>query len=66
VQLQTERCQPRSEFAEKPVRIRVPLKANDGIVGVADHDHRPGCRSLEPLIRLQVVDGVQVDVRQQW
>lgn len=57
--------QPRPEFAEEPVRIRVPLEADDGVVGVADHDHRAGRTTLAPLIHSKVMVVVLVGFRQQ-
>jgi hypothetical protein len=60
VQRQAELRQPLPQIAEKPLGIRLPLEADDGVVGVADDNHLAGRQALAPLVRPEVVDVVQV------
>ena len=65
MQRQAELRQPLPQIAEEPLGIRLPLEADDGVVGVADDDHLAVALALAPLVRPEVVDVVQVDVRQE-
>ena len=59
------RRQPLPQVAEEPLGIGMPLEADDGVVGIADDDDLDGRPALAPLVHPEVVDVVQVDVRQQ-
>jgi hypothetical protein len=63
VQRQTELRQPLPQIAEKPLGISMSPEADDCVVGVADDDDLAGRLPLALLVRPEVVDASQVDVR---
>src|SRR5512132_3165282 len=62
--LQPEPPQTLPKLVQKPLGIRAMLEAHHGVVGIADDDHLAAGMSPPPLVDPQVVDVVQIDVRQ--
>src|SRR3954452_16457297 len=50
---------------QEPLGIGPVLKTNDRIVGVAHHDHGAARMAFAPLLGPEIVDVVEIDVRQQ-
>ena len=65
IQFERELLQSFTHFREKPLAVGLLLEAGDNVVGVAhDNDVSAGMAS-PPLLRPQIEDVVQIDVRQQ-
>jgi len=65
VQFQPKLCQPFPQIVEEPASVRLVLEADDCVIRVADNDRIPAGMTLAPLLHPQVIDVVQIDVRQQ-
>src|SRR5512144_1569871 len=64
MQLQPELLQTLPKLVQKSLVLRAMLEAHHGVVGIADDDHLAAGTSPPPLVDPQVVDVVQIDVRQ--
>ena len=64
MQFQPELLQSLPKFVPKPLGIGTPLKAHHGVVGIADDDHVAVGVLPSPLVDPQVIDVMQIDVRQ--
>ena len=53
------------EIGKEPLRVVLVLEADDGVIRIAHDDHVAGRASLPPLVDPQIVDVVEVDVRQE-
>ena len=65
MQLQREHRQPFPQIVKETAGIRLVLEAGDRVIRVADHDHVPLGMAFPPLFYPEVIDVMQVDVRQQ-
>src|SRR5207342_297424 len=63
MQLQPELLQTLPKLVQKSLGIRAMLETHHGVVGIADDDHL-AAMSPPPLVDPQVVDVVQIDIRQ--
>jgi len=64
MQGQIEQTQSLLEVVKERPRLMLMLKADDGIIRIADDDHVTARRGLTPAMDPQVIRIVQVDVRQ--
>jgi hypothetical protein len=60
---QGELRQARPHILPEPLGVDLMLEADDDVVSVAHHDDVPMSMALPPLLRPQVEDVIQVDVR---
>jgi len=60
-----EACEPCFEISKELLCLMPMLEADDGVVRIAHDDHPAGDASLPPPVDPQIVDVVEVDVRQQ-
>jgi hypothetical protein len=63
---ESEAREPRLEIAKELLCLMSMLEADDGVVRIANDNHVAGGASLSPLLGPEIVDVVEVDVRQQW
>src|ERR1700694_4575043 len=66
VQAERELCQAFLEISLETLRILPVLESNDCVVGIPHHDHIGPCVARAPLLDPEIVDVIEVHIREQW
>ena len=66
VQRQFERAHSFLQVAQESLRLMLMLKADNGVIRIADGNHVAGRLSQAPAMGPEIEHVVQVDVRKNW